>query len=86
MLGRGRSRVPAAVVKKAKTEAKRARLNALVGRLLAVGLDLKRADPSAVPAQSGSAISLKSLARYIVDEKEDIEWAVQFVKGKRGVL
>ena len=84
LLGRGRSRMPAAV-KKAKTEVKKARLDALVARLAALGLDLKRRDPSAVPAQTGSAISLKSLARYIVDGEEDLGWAVQFVKERRGV-
>ena len=86
LLGRGRSRVPAAVAKKAKTEAKKARLDALIGRLAALGLDLKRSDPSAVPAQGGSAISLKSLARYIVDGEENLGWAVQFVKEKRRVV
>ena len=86
MLGRGRSRIPAAVAKKAKTEAKKARLDALVARLAALGLDLKRSDPSAVPAQGGSAISLKSLARYIVDGEENLGWAVQFVKTKRRVI
>ena len=84
LLGRGRSRMPAAA-KKAKTEVKKARLDALVARLVALGLDLKRRDPSAVPAQTGSAISLKSLARYIVDGEEDLGWAVQFVKERRGV-
>ena len=86
MLVRGRSRVPAAVAKKAKTEAKKARLDALVAHLTTLGLDLKRSDPSAVPAQGGSAVSLKSLARYIVDGEEDLGWAVQFVKEKRGVV
>jgi hypothetical protein len=86
LLGRGRSRIPAAVAKKAKTEAKKARLDALVARLAALGLDLKRSDPSAVPAQGGSAISLKSLARYIVDGEENLGWAVQFVKTKRRVI
>ena len=90
MLFRGRSRMPEAKkaeIKKANTEAKKERLDALVARLAALGLNLKRSDPSAVPAQGGSAISLKSLSKYISSTGGgDLEWAVQFVKEKRGVV
>lgn len=74
-----------AAEKKAATKAKGARLETLVKRLALLNLNLKKKKVGAVPKQTGSSISLKSLAPYLVEDARDIAWAIAFVKEKRGV-